>query len=457
MQAWHERWATECLRVLKPGGHLLAFGGTRTYHRMVCAIEDAGFEVRDSIDWLYGSGFPKSLDVSKAIDKMGGDPAAAEWDGWGTALKPAHEPIVVARKPLVGTVVANVLAHGTGALNIDACRIGSSKDVPAEGSVDGSLRNEDGTGSGHDRPRRRGQHVGGVHGAGGACGRQPLPNTGRWPANFVLTHSAGCRRVGEKVVHGSESRGVGDERPSYRNFDGTETLPVYECVEGCPVAALDAQSGTLRARGNVTPTVGGGGMYGHPSTVVEHGPGDAGGASRFFAVTEWDPDYDVPFLYAAKASRSERNEGLDALPDTNTFGPMAGRGQPGLSKCGRWKVSGSPCVCPLPEWEPSAFERPPVKNDHPTVKPVALMRWLVRLVTPPGGLVLDPFLGSGTTGVAAVLEGFDFVGVEKDTEHGYLDIARARIEHAQNAPVGAPRRAKTAVRPTPDPGQPTLF
>jgi site-specific DNA-methyltransferase (adenine-specific) len=325
-------WA-EVLRVLKPGGHLLAFGGTRTYHRMTVAIEDAGFEVRDSIHWVYGSGFPKSLDVSKAIDKAAGaerevigdkawnnsaanfvpgedhsqriqlpitapaTDAARQWDGWGTALKPAHEPIVVARKPLAGTVAANVLEYGTGALNIDGCRVAAPDGVP--------------------QFEQKGQQSVGVHGDG-LHGSLSLGvrdySTGRWPANFVLTHAADC----------------GDD-----------------CAPGCPVAALDEQSGD--------------------------------GASRFFTVTEWD---DAPFRYVAKPSRAERNAGTD-------------------------------------------------RNIHPTVKPLDLMRWLVRLVTPPGGVVLDLFAGSGTTLASAILEGFDCVGVEMTDD--YLPLIEGRCAWAEKA------------------------
>jgi len=262
-----EVWA-ECLRVLKPGGHLLAFGATRTYHRMACAIEDAGFEIRDSIHWMYGSGFPKSLNIG---------------DGRGTALKPAHEPVVVARKPLAGTVAANVERYGTGALNIDASRVGTTDNTSRK-------CNDPGYGLMHgDRPRGTPDDTHGGHEAG------------RWPPNIVLSHTEDC----------------------------TESA----CDETCAVAELDRQSDS---------------------------------SSRFFPV----------FRYQAKASRSERG-------DTNV---------------------------------------------HPTVKPIALMEWLVTLVTPPGGIVLDPFMGSGTTGVAAVRKGFRFVGIEREDE--YLAIARARIEAA---------------------------
>jgi len=371
-QLWCQDWAAEALRVLKPGGHLLAFGGTRTYHRLACAVEDAGFEIRDSINWIYGSGFPKSLDVSKAIDKAAGaerevvgnkldrpgyhlsghasgtgafghglssstpdtrlasaqitnpaTDAARQWEGWGTALKPSHEPIVVARKPLVGTVAANVLEHGTGALNIDGCRVDGK---PRTTHKDGNW-----TGNSSDSAIFPMRNV-----------RAEEP-PGRWPANLILTHAADC-----------------DD----------------ECATGCPVAELDAQSGD-RTGGHHPARRGGGGVStsGHSGQdgLTERHDNDTGGASRFFTVTEWD---EAPFRYVAKASKAEREAGYHA-------------------------------------------------NHHPTVKPVGVMEWLVRLVTPPDGTVLDPFMGSGTTGVAAVAEGFRFVGIEQNAD--YLAIAHARI------------------------------
>jgi site-specific DNA-methyltransferase (adenine-specific) len=323
-------WA-EVLRVLKPGGHLLAFGGTRTYHRMTVAIEDAGFEVRDSIHWVYGSGFPKSLDVSKAIDKAApGTAAAAEWDGWGTALKPAHEPIVVARKPLDGTVAANVLEYGTGALNIDGCRVGNEvRHNPACRTPDGSpsLGN-------------------------GWTATEGTTATGRWPANFVLTHAADCEPIGtttERVGGGANATSGFVE--GYERGDGfvgrDVSAAVWRCAPGCPVAALDEQSGEA--------------------------------ASRFFTVTERD---DGSFRYVAKPGCAERNAGTD-------------------------------------------------RNIHPTVKPLDLMRWLVRLVTPPGGVVLDLFAGSGTTLASAILEGFDCVGVEMTDD--YLPLIEGRCTWAEKA------------------------
>ena len=354
----------ECLRVLKPGGYLLAFGGTRTYHRMAVAIEDAGFEIRDSIHWLYGSGFPKSLDVSKAIDKAAGaerervpytggiasgsnnyggggtvhsgtkvgpapaTDAAREWSGWGTALKPAHEPIVVARKPLDGTVAANVLQHGTGALNIDGCRV--------PGALDGD-------------PQRFARTDGGSF---NSFTTPPVVRSdGRWPANVILIHAVDC----------------GDT-----------------CAGGCPVAELDRQSGVSKSKpGRIGPMGGsrdGLGM-GRGGDAVGSWPADpGGGASRFFTVTELDETADiVPFRYVPKPSKRERNAGLDG-------------------------------------------------NHHPTVKPIALMRWLVRLVTPPDGTVLDPFAGSGTTLAAAILENVNSIGIELTDE--YLPIIEGRIQWA---------------------------
>jgi site-specific DNA-methyltransferase (adenine-specific) len=359
-----ELW-TECLRVLKPGGHLLSFGGTRTYHRVAVAIEDAGFEIRDNMAWLYGSGFPKSLDVSKAIDKAAGverevvglkpdwvklrsaeikrfkegEPSimnqrnrnlapefykteasagynnpdkgaeitapatdeAQQWEGWGTALKPAHEPIIVARKPLIGTVANNVLTHGTGALNIDGSRIGTET-ITSRGGRSGSVTGDE----------RSGASLG-MYGA-----HEPLntEHQGRWPANIILDeHTAGL---------------------------------------------LDEQSD----------------------------------ASRFF--------------YVAKASKRDRNEGLEGLENKAN------------SKFAQDKWS----------LENMSFgNTAPAKNFHPTVKPTALMEYLVKLVTPPNGTVLDPFTGSGSTGKAAILNGFNFIGIEMTED--YLPIIEARLKHAE--------------------------
>ena len=451
-QEWFERVAAECLRVLKPGGHMLSFGGTRMYHRMVCAMEDAGFEIRDSIHWTYGSGFPKSLDVSKAIDKRAGakrkvvgkakrsQPAksghhggltgdnikgvdegrftpditapatddARTWQGWGTALKPSHEPIVVARKPLAGTVAQNVLAHGTGALNIDGTRVGrAAGDVSTGGYGNGGVGMSE---------------IGAAEQKAGKGAEWVTSTEGRWPANTVLTHAAGCRQTGEA----GDTFG-GGARASSGFVDGYEhdgfvgqsvSVPLFACVPGCPVAALDEQSGSVGAAAPASgPTYSGPSKSGSMAGAFK-GNGDKpatfhadkGGASRFFTCTEWDPEWGAPFLYVAKPSKRERNAGLTGLPEQ-----------------AKSIYSGGITSADHPETASGGGNRPS-QNFHPTVKPVALMRHLVRLVTPPGGVVLDPFLGSGTTAVGAILEGFRVVGCEMTAE--CLPIIKGRVEHA---------------------------
>jgi site-specific DNA-methyltransferase (adenine-specific) len=334
-----ELW-TEALRVLKPGGHLLAFSGSRTYHRMAVAIEDAGFQIRDQIMWLYGSGFPKSHNVSKGIDKavgavreVVGTPAAQQWEGWGTALKPAHEPIVMARKPLAGTVANNVLQHGTGALNIDGSRVG------AEGGCAGA-----GAGAG---ARVFGDGLNGSF-------AKPVEGLGRWPAN---------------VIH-----------------DGSD-----EVVDGFP---------TLHGSGNKS-DVGEGQDKNYKASSYEISY--AGRANRDYGSKGGSA---ARFFYCAKANKRDRNEGLDDFEAR--FAPTMQDG-----------IGGK-------EHNPETASKK--LNHHPTVKPVDLMRYLVKLITPPGGVVLDPFMGSGSTGKGAVIEGFNFVGIEQDAD--YLDIARARIQWA---------------------------
>ena len=357
----------ECLRVLKPGGHLLAFAGTRTQHRMAVRIEDAGFEIRDMIAWVYASGFPKSLDVSKAIDKASGfegrvvgratswnkpdsvegntarmnvspgeydikelSPTAKQWQGWGTALKPALEPITVARKPIAGTVAANVLAHGTGGLNVDGCRVG------ADG---GTTRSEQAPYA--ESGWRTGHKI-------------ETLNAGRWPANLI--HDGSDEVVGLFPVTTSHGGGKATYGGAFGN--GKEVSD---------------------------------------KTAMQRFAGDTGSAARFF--------------YCAKASKKDRDEGCEGLAaKRTTFADGTGLRNNG---------DGTP-----------RNQEPSNRNHHPTVKPTALMRYLCRLVTPPEGIVLDPFMGSGSTGKAAMLEGFQFIGIERD--EGYMEIAKARIGAASN-------------------------
>lgn len=412
-QSWCQEWATECLRVLKPGGHLLAFGGTRTYHRLVCGVEDAGFEIRDYVEWLYGQGFPKSHNVSKAIDKGLPDdaPPSAEaeaWEGWGTALKPAHEPIMLARKPLDGTVAANVLEHGTGGLNIAATQIGGAP---------------------------RGTHAKGTTGAASIYGSDvsasremgELPD-GRWPSNVILSHTSDCEQRGTQKVkaitgmsrgnpdgNGIFGKGFprGDGRSTSKgDEDGMEVVEVWACSPECPVRLLDEQTGDLGVSSGTragsieaTPAFGAGMQRdGRPT-----GLGDRGGASRFF--------------YTAKASKGERNEGLAHLPD----GSKAGQSTWGrtCNVCGVTFVDPATGEPKCGHGDFSWTQTGSAKNTHPTVKPVEVMRWLLRMVTPPGGLVLDPFAGSGTTAVACRREGFNCVLIEREEE--YLPIISGRL------------------------------
>jgi site-specific DNA-methyltransferase (adenine-specific) len=365
-----ELWQ-QCLRVLKPGGHLLSFGGTRTYHRVAVAIEDSGFELRDSIAWLYGSGFPKSLDVSKAIDKAAGaerkildtyqrsgrsggilgketeitreitapaTPEAQQWQGWGTALKPAFEPVIVARKPIEGTVANNVLKWGTGGLNIDGSRIGS----------------QGGTQKANPQPESKTQNAYGNGLNGG--GVEPI-NAGRWPANIILDPYT-AELLDEQS--GLQKDGVAVRRNT--NPDAFMPMSVY-------------------------------GKY--KNATADSGFGGSGGASRFF--------------YVAKASKRDRNQGLEELDAQRHSDRELADGVGGDNPRNRTNQA--------------------KQNFHPTVKPTSLMEYLIKLVTPPQGTVLDPFTGSGSTGKAAILQGFDFIGIEMTEE--YLPIIEGRLKHAE--------------------------
>lgn len=405
--AWLRDVMRTALSLLKPGGHALVWALPRTSHWTATAIEDAGFEIRDVVVHLFGTGFPKSLNVSKAIDaaagaarevvetKAGlpgwslasskgaavygggiggtGDPAkecaitapatsdAARFAGYGTALKPASEHWILARKPLAGTVAENAIAYGTGGLRIDDCRIDGGPVQKAAGALGGYGASRDGKyekGTGAE-----------------------FHSVGRFPANVTLDETA--------------------------------------------AALLDEQSGTLYVpgtNGNKGPT--GSGMFLDALGAVDQRAtyNDPGGASRFF--------------YVAKATRAEKDAGLDHLP-LRTGGDATDReeGSAGLNspRAGSGRMGG-------------------VRNHHPTVKSIALMRWLCRLITPPGGIVLDLFAGSGTTGLAALAEGLRFVGVEREAE--FVDVAAGRLAHVECVPVpeltqdGAPKAA---------PAQPSLF
>jgi DNA modification methylase len=334
-----EMWS-ECLRVLKPGGYLLSFSATRTYHRMAVAIEDSGFEIRDMVEWVYGSGFPKSLNIGKAVDKLQGNERKSigvvngmgkqnpewngtargrkensfkpeyedskgnsEYEGWGTALKPAHEPICMARKPLAEkTVAENVLKYGTGGINIDESRVGTTEELNY-GTGKKSNVGFKTSPQNNDRPVYDGQ--------------------GRFPANLIHDNSEEVRECFPESVSGG---GVKGNRPDYKS----ESLDFQTSRKFRPVGI----------------------------------GGDSGNASRFFK----------SIIYQAKASKSERG----------------------------------------------------TANSHPTVKPIALMEYLIKMVTPTNGIVLDPFMGSGSTGVACVLNDFEFIGIDLDKD--YCEIARARIE-----------------------------
>ena len=410
----------ECMRVLKPGGHLLSFAGSRTYHRMAVRIEDAGFEIRDQIMWVYGSGFPKSMDISKQIDKAAGkleerkvigqredilkkqakdlregkrkiketfngdssgngfvsvsaditEPVtneAKQWQGWGTSLKPAHEPIVMARKPLSeNTVADNVLEWGTGGINIDASRISTDETITnhsrsAESSVS---KGKYGDSSEQETHQTEGQLL------------------GRFPANIIFDEEAG------KI--------------------------------------LDEQSGTTKSSGGRSGDKEGvaiGGIYGdYKGIITDKNPGfgDSGGASRFF--------------YCPKTSKSDRNEGCENI-EAKSVGTLnansADLANYGGSSLGAASLKGE-------------HKNPEPKNNfHPTVKPTDLMLYLIRLVTPKGGVTLDPFMGSGSTGKAAIRGGFDFVGIEREKE--YFEIADARIQYEIDNPYKEETKTRTEV------------
>jgi site-specific DNA-methyltransferase (adenine-specific) len=443
----------EVFRVLKYGGHVLAFYGTRTYDWGVMSMRFAGFEVRDCIQWLYGSGFPKSHNIGKSVDKLYGNEREikdwgrsgknskafndyeyrinqeiystsgkyqitkgnSEWEGWGSALKPANEPIVLARKPLEKglSIAENVLKWGTGGINIDGCRVGFKNEADYKESTQKNQHADFGT-----KPITNNT----VYGDYSMVQPKNYQPEGRFPANLILTHHPECELKGLKKVKSVSAYKSKDgydnesivfngslnsmKSDGYADENGNETVENWNCHPDCPIRIMDEQSGineSKRAkRGNGIEN----GFHGSKAEYdTERGHSDIGGASRFF--------------YCAKASKSERNNGLNGFDNKppmyeshrsnyeNTKGietPYAGAGRTGNDN----------------------------RNNHPTVKPVKLMQYLVRMITPPNGIVLDPFCGSGTTGIACKLEGFDFVGMEQDAE--YCKIAEARINNYQEEP-----------------------
>lgn len=358
-----ETWKT-CLKVLKPGGYLVAFCGSRTFHRMVCAIEDAGFEIRDVIMWIYGSGMPKSSNVGKMLEKKYGHPVDDEFYKYGNALKPAYEPIVIARKPFEGSLIDNMVNNNVGALNIDECRVPLTNDKDVENykfNMDANNRMSQNDKDTHHR-FEGGWKV--------MKGEREIPE-GRFPANVILTYDD--ENYGE-VCGGFPQSGSGNNKEPY-NYAGKE----YDNKDTS--------------------------MFNGDKPQAPSNYNDNGSASRYF--------------YCAKATRKDRDEGLEDFElvtrsDRN----------------------------PELETANNQFNRSgvPRKNFHPTCKPVNLMKYLIRLVTPKGGTVLDCFNGSGSTGKATMSENYDrdanykYIGIELTEE--YLPIAKARIEHAIEHKLG---------------------
>ena len=432
-------WAAECLRVLKPGGHLLAFGGSRTWHRLAAAVEDAGFEMRDSIAWLYGQGFPKSHDVSKAIDKAAGaerevvgsdrnygrskladgktafgdyagewditappTPDAEQWQGWGTALKPAFEPVVVGRKPLVGTVAANVLAHGAGALNIDACRIPGERVTTSNGSRNAIYGDLSGN-------------------AGDAWESNP---GGRWPTNVVLDDTQAAE-LGDKAKFFPtflyEAKAPRKERPTYYR-------PTCECEDAWPThtpSTARATSATTAPASSST-SKSGSATTGDPSPTGTRSTTST--ATRSTTTPTTSSPSPLPITSASTpgarsatvtgGSRAESAVSSSQLGQpTGTSAAKGGRSTAGAARVTShgWSATS---VC-------GECGAPTRREAHATVKPLGLMRWLVRLVTPPGGTVLEPFAGSGTTAEACVVEGFRCIAVEREAD--YLPLITQRL------------------------------
>ena len=440
-----EYWK-EVFRVLKPGGHLVAFSGTRTFDLLSIAVRMAGFEIRDDITvigssrllWIYSQGLPKSEHVGRAIDRTSGfqgevietremvnigsnskadnygppvrkpvevkrlSSEAAKWEGFGSQLKPSHEPILLARKPLDGTIANNVLRHGTGALNVDGCRVGFAN-VGDETEAKDKNRHAD---------FQSGPRSNRVYGQDNAV-REKFGNwnpSGRWPPNVLLLHLPGCVNEGLKQVpsdgHWANGRLVGYGanigQGGYEYLGPgvqpkTEWREAWTCAPGCPVTELDRQTKDLRPSKE---------EYVRKSDDRGFDGNDAGGSSRFFPQFQ-GVEGSSGFLYVPKASRNERDEGL---PECHHYDAQ---------KAAK-KYDDIPPRCPT-------CQGYPLGNTHVTIKPIELCRWLVRLVTPPGGVVPDPFAGSGSIGIASRLEGMGFVGIELKPEH--VEIANYRMVH----------------------------
>ncbi len=532
MQLWHTQWLTEAYRVLKPGGSMLVMGGTRTFHRLACAIEDSGFIIKDTLMWLYGSGFPKAQDLGKMIDKRGGKDIAwfidyilkvakerniskkeltnlflskngkptgwlynksshtqgltveqfnkikdflnlpfdnleeakreiikkkriqrnsasweskkgmlaieeqnfdttapstdlaKHWDGFKVGgIKPAYEPIIWAVKPPEGSYFDNVLKWGVGAINVDECRI------------DSVIKNNE------KRTSKPGGGKGGmfIHDGDMPAGERHN-SKGRFPANIILSHHPECVQVGMKKVRQAWSdKGIlsvdgfnpgqpckekpGRKVKKHCDSDGYETVESWDCHPDCAVRLLDEQSGVLKS-GAIKPNHKSKGWascnhngYKRPwmkkaENIGWDVKGDTGGASRFF--------------YCAKASRSERNAGLEGMEEKDKSEHRFGRYR--CKKCGKLQLDYNPCKCKNPD-----FERIEVnKNNHPTVKPIKLFEWLIKLVTREGQIILDPFIGSGTTGIAAHNTGRKCMGIEKEDE--YMEIAKRRTAYWRSRP-----------------------
>ena len=393
MQLWHTQWLTEAYRVLKPGGSMLVMGGTRTFHRLACAIEDSGFIIKDCLMYFYGSGFPKAQDLTNMLKKRGIN--TDEYSGMKVGgIKPAYEPIIWAVKPPEGSYVDNILKHGVGFVNVNECRVG----IEANG--------------GHWTHKRNGKITySGKLGDGKDFGS--TSSKGRFPANVILSHHSSCRQVGVKRSKSPKHRNPSDgdskfchseimprtDRAIYdqSDKDGYEQVESWDCHTDCPIRLLDEQSGVLKSgelkssRKKTSNTGWGSIQLGRPH------PASSGGASRFF--------------YCAKASRGERNAGLDGMEEKAK--PIHIRQSSGRQKAGE-------------------MESLPTKNNHPTVKPIKLFEYLIKLVTREGQIILDPFIGSGTTAIAAHNVGRKCVGIEKEEE--YLTIAKRRIDHWKNQP-----------------------